>query len=308
MQPQKILLIGGTIVIAGIAIWWALHTGWLSVTPPSAAKGSTDAPPEFSTVAAVIDPTTIKLASGHIVRYIGVRTPSITKPVQCFGKEALLANESVVGKAVRLEAEPLLARSQDGAWTMYVWLIQGEVDPSPTPTPTEISPVSAVNTPTSDVANNPVLADLTAAAAQVKEALTTPTPEVGATNPAPTPPDPKDIFINERIMEGGFGFPVVAPEMKYGERILSAAQYGSATSKGLWGQCELEGEAPRIATKELTDCVIKGKVTVAGQKLYRTPACPAYIETIIIQSAGGQWFCAEDTAIDAGFSKAPDCP
>lgn len=95
--------------------------------------------------------------------------------------------------------------------------------------------------------------------------------------------------------------------MKYGERMLSAAKYASATGKGLWSRCEVSEEGG-LHTQTITECVIKGKVSADKEKLYRTPDCPAYAQTIPVQIDGGQWFCATDIAEDAGFTKAADCP
>jgi len=301
------------VIIAVVAVGW-----WLWQRPEASPAGVTDAPPEHGIVKRIVDPITIELESGHLVRYIGVRTPSVAGEVQCFGKEALLANESVVGETVRIEEEPLLTRSNDGVWTRYVWLVQGEVDEPPSPTPIvagEESPPDSTdaadpppNGPPDEgdeesPPNGPPGVEVDGLDAE-KET------EIEAT-PVPEERDPKDILINERIVEGGFGFPLVAEDMKYGKRMLAAARFASATGKGLWGQCEVESkesaQGNSFSTEAVTECVIKGKVGVTGEKLYRLPECPAYGDTLVIQSAGGAWFCAEDLAVDAGFTKAPDC-
>lgn len=308
------------VIIASIGI----QQGWVlwptdSERPSDAANTS---PPEFATVARVLDPTTIELDTGHRVRYIGVRAPDIFATVQCFGKEALLANESIIGKRVRLEEEPLLLRSNDGSWTRYVWIEDERAaqetpavpaaDPEVTESQTLEQPVEPAGNEANADAAMPA-PDLTSLAQSARDALPGNALEDNADNldieatvspePAPTP---KEILINERILEGGFGFPVVSPEMVYGERMLSAAKFASATGKGLWGRCEISEEGG-LHTQEVTQCVIKGKVSVDGDKLYRAPGCPAYVQTVPIQADGGQWFCAEDIAQDAGFNKAPDC-
>ncbi|MEK7500083.1 MAG: thermonuclease family protein [Patescibacteria group bacterium] len=218
-------------------------------------------PPEFGTVVAVEDAITIALDSGQRIRYVGVRAPNVSDIVQCFGREAVQANESVIGKKVRLETEPLLQKTADGAFARYVYLQL---------TPEEIVPPSP---------------EATASQAEI----------------------PKEIFINERILEGGFAFPIVSPETKYGERMLSAAKFASSTQKGLWGKCKVSNENNLLQTETDTQCLIKGKITSDLQKIYRTPECPAYKETTVLQSQGGKWFCAEDSAKDAGFTKGSDC-
>lgn len=275
------------IVVAGLAIG-LIPSDWLRnlrLPKSDTAKevsNPNQAPAEFGTVAKVIDGITIQLDSGHVVRYLGVRTPNIADTIECFGPEAVKANESIIGKKVRLEEDPILPRSSDGAWVRYVYL---PAEPTPVPSPT----ATPENSPT-----------ITPAASTSPAVSPTATPE-------PTPEGPKEIFINERILEGGFGFPVVSQDMKYGERMLSAARFASATGKGLWSRCEVSNDNNNLRTQAVKDCTIKGKVGSDFSKLYRTADCPAYKQTIVVESQGGRYFCAEDLAQDAGFTKAPDC-
>lgn len=304
-------------IIVGLGIaWWQ---GWIvpSNETPAYENPNTSRPPETGIVKSIIDPITIELESGHIIRYIGVRAPSVSKQVECFGKETLLANESVIGKHVRLEEETLLARSSDGAWTRYVFL-QPEVEGN------DQAPMSNAQTNPNEQmideenTGEDIVPDLGELADVAREQVTDSALGVAdrdqdevASSPEASHSDaeePNEIFINERILEGGFGFPVVSEDMVYGERMLSAARFASATGKGLWSQCEVDQEVQPLRTQNVDECVIKGKVTNAGEKLYRTPQCPGYQQTIPIQVAGGMWFCAEDIAADAGFTKAPDCP
>lgn len=312
----------GGLLIAIFAImalaWWQ---GWiappganLDVPKDSDARNTTNTPPsEEGIVKSIIDPITIELESGHIIRYIGVRSPSVEQEVHCFGKEALLANESMVGKKIRIEEEPLLARSSDGAWTRYVFF-EEESSPEPAastaPTEETVNDISPDLEALADVAKKQISGD----ALQVMEEgqdqpSTTPASETMADIPDEAIDEgPDEVFVNERILEGGFGFPVVSEDMVYGERMLSAARFASATGKGLWSRCDIDSEQQPLQTQVLEECIIKGKVTNKGEKLYRTPDCPGYQQTIPIQIEGGAWFCAEDIATDAGFTKAPDCP
>lgn len=268
MKPAVLLMIGIGIVVAivGSNKVSVPESEPQSTAVPTLAVNDTP-PPTHARVAEVIDTITIKLDTGHLVRYIGVRAPDVKEEVRCFGKEALAANEATIGSQVRLEEEPVLLRSRDGAWTRYAWLIQGEVDASPMPSGA-----------------------------------------VESVEPSPIGEDEKDIFINERILEGGFGFPVVSEQMKYGERLLSAARFASATSKGLWGRCEIEKSAdgaPQTVVDE--SCSIKGVVFGSDTHIYRTRECSAYADTLVLQKSGGRWFCSEDEAQQAGFELAPDC-
>lgn len=321
------------VLIALIGIgWWQ---GWIK---PEGAEldvsqgidtdnANSTPPPDHGIVKGVRDPITIELESGHIVRYIGVRAPSVEKEVQCFGKEALLANESMIGKEIRIETEPLLDRSSDGAWTRYIFFTE---EPSPTPEP-PTTPEMREEQFSANVEDEAVAPNIDTLTDQAKNLLNQQPDEqpTTTTNQEPiaselgeqgdskqtneddinnTENEAKEVFVNERILEGGFAFPVVSEDMLYGERMLSAARFASATGKGLWSRCEIDSEQQSLQTQLIEECVIKGKITNEGEKLYRTPNCPGYQQTIPIQAEGGTWFCAEDIATDAGFTKASDCP
>jgi hypothetical protein len=147
-----------------------LHTG------QTVKKGNpNDAPPEFATVTGVVDAITITLDSGQNVRYLGVRAPSVAGTVECFGREAVQANESVIGKKVRLEKEPLIDREQDGAWGRYVYLqlspedIAKEAQQHATPAPN----------PSASLSGSPAVS---------------PSPSTTPNN-SPTPTPPTEIFM-----------------------------------------------------------------------------------------------------------------
>lgn len=61
---------------------------------------------ETVSVSRVIDGDTVELSDGRRLRYIGIDTPEIvhpTKPVECFGNEAKVANQKLVeSKTIRL--------------------------------------------------------------------------------------------------------------------------------------------------------------------------------------------------------------
>jgi len=45
-----------------------------------------------------------------------------------------------------------------------------------------------------------------------------------------------------------------------------------------------------------------------GEKIYHMIGCASYDKTVIDESAGEKWFCAEQEALDAGWRKALNCP
>jgi len=54
-------------------------------------------------------------------------------------------------------------------------------------------------------------------------------------------------------------------------------------------------------------CDIKGNINTNGEKIYHTPDCSSYKETVINEAKGEKWFCSEKEAIAAGWRKALNC-
>lgn len=54
------------------------------------------------------------------------------------------------------------------------------------------------------------------------------------------------------------------------------------------------------------NCIIKGNIR-NKQRIYHLPGCPNYKETIVDEAYGDRWFCSENEATLAGFSKAMGC-
>lgn len=64
---------------------------------------------------------------------------------------------------------------------------------------------------------------------------------------------------------------------------------------------------PCRSTEPLSECVIKGNIK-NGNSLYHLPNCFNYDQTIVDTSFGDAWFCSEEEALKAGFSKSTACP
>lgn len=53
-------------------------------------------------------------------------------------------------------------------------------------------------------------------------------------------------------------------------------------------------------------CNIKGNISVStGKKIYHVPGQQDYEKTVITTEKGERWFCSEQEAIEAGWTKAP---
>lgn len=233
------------------------------------------APGDRVVIDSVVDAITFRTEDNDLVRLIGVRAPSAGNVVECYGKEALQTAESLIGREVRLETEPLLKQAQDGAYPRYIWL------------------------------------EMEAPARPQEQTGTGATASGAVAEETPEDEGPEEMLVNEKALELGTAFPVVSPQMIHGQRMLAAARYASATGRGLWGACEVSNtptpQGNLLRTQPVAECAIKGKVLNDGRKIHRTPDCAAYGETVVLLSEGGQWFCAEDTAEDAGFARADDC-
>jgi hypothetical protein len=286
-------LVVGVLVSAlvGLGFWLERDLAGQTAVPETAGEEDVNdtPPPERGVVAKIIDGITLKLESGHVVRYLGVRVPGVGQPVECFGREVLAAQEAIIGQEVRMAVDPVLERAKDGAWVRYVYMKDDKEE--------ETAEATATASPTPGEVDD-------------DETTTTTRDEETAVSTSRVLDEGEDeILINERILEGGFGFPLVSEEVILSERMLAAAKYASATGKGLWKQCEVteDEELGWLKTNATDECVIKGSTGVTGKKLYRTDECGLYGQTIVLPSQGGQWFCSEDEAKEAGFELAGDC-
>ena len=362
------------VIYTGIAIWlgWFLFVGpkqsdslrspggenKQEQTAEQAVLGVTDPPPAFGVVSEVVDALTILIDDRYKIRYLGVTVPATSDKVECFGKEAVQANESMLGKTVKLERDEVLTQARDGAWIRYVWVADDEN--------TEAAYLRALNgetvlglteslsidtsamSPTGqDTPDNSPVASQESSLEQIGDELTGETTnESGAMGnndsaiggftdngdgaqglngvvpqdvdsagseamPAADDTDKvlyKEYMVSERIIEMGIGFPLLSREMKYYDRLVAAARYSSATKRGLWGKCQISQDDNGFLTSQIEEeCVIKGFALMSGEKIYRTPSCAAYKDTVILGYKGGKWLCREEEAVNSGFVKAADC-
>jgi hypothetical protein len=270
---------------------------------------SSDPPPEQGEVVEIIDGLTVMLASGHKVRYLGVRMPNVRQRVECYGKEALAMNESVVGKTVRLESDPILERAEDGAWLRYVFTAKKEKDSMPNEQ-TDNGSSAPINDDTNlDSPNDVNVANDVTAISSIEPTSNADDSNNDGEGEDEDNEEDDEYMINERIIEMGTGFPLLSEEMIYFDRMASGMRYSMATEKGLWGKCEIdapEGGLPQ--TNIIEECVIKGKVLMNGDKVYREPGCAAYANTVVLQySKGDLWLCSKEEAEEGGWQRAKDC-
>jgi endonuclease YncB( thermonuclease family) len=108
-------------------------------------------------------------------------------------------------------------------------------------------------------------------------------------------------FINEYMVKNGF-----ASEHGDGtpetDIVKEANTYAKENKLGIYS----ENCSPSVPKNKV--CNIKGNVTYdGGKKEYTLPGCHNYIQTIVERFRGEDWFCSEEEAKAAGFTKAPIC-
>lgn len=123
-------------------------------------------------------------------------------------------------------------------------------------------------------------------------------------------------FVNlELVKEGYAAASTFPPDVKYMAEFAAAEKEARRTKRGLWGSCPSFGSPSASAavtssnatSPENANCVIKGNINSAGEKIYHPPGCPYYNKTKIDEARGERWFCSEAEAVAAGWRKAQNC-
>lgn len=86
----------------------------------------------------------------------------------------------------------------------------------------------------------------------------------------------------------------------YHQVLVDAQEVAKSAKIGIWS------DACRGETSGSEDCTIKGNVR-AGKKTFYSPDCPTYDQVIVDTAFGDQWFCSEEEAQVAGFTRADGC-
>jgi endonuclease YncB( thermonuclease family) len=107
-----------------------------------------------------------------------------------------------------------------------------------------------------------------------------------------------NIFVNKIILKEGLArfYYVKSP---YYEDLKAISQKAKDNKIGIYSPlCR--------TTSQDANCQIKANNN-HGQKYFFTPECRTYEQVIVDESFGDQWFCEEEEAIKAGFTKAKGC-
>ncbi len=108
--------------------------------------------------------------------------------------------------------------------------------------------------------------------------------------------------VNLHMVEGGYAVYVRAYDQNI-DRIKEAGNLARENKIGIFSPTcfQREPENPK--------CKIKGNLDEKSpnRKYYLKPSCAYYDSVIIEKYLGEQWFCTENEATLAGFTKSPNC-
>jgi len=109
-------------------------------------------------------------------------------------------------------------------------------------------------------------------------------------------------YINLHTVKGGYAVYVRA----YDQNIEKMKEMG-----GLARQNKIGIFSPDCYQKEPENskCKIKGTLDEKSpdRKFYLKPSCAYYDSVVVEKYLGEQWFCIEEEAIKAGYTKSPNC-
>lgn len=109
-------------------------------------------------------------------------------------------------------------------------------------------------------------------------------------------------YINEHMVRDGFAAYIRAYDQNI-EKMKEAGNLARQKRIGIFSpSCyQKEPENPK--------CKIKGTLDEKNpdRKFYLKPSCAYYDSVVVEKYLGEQWFCSEQEAIQAGFTKSPNC-
>lgn len=109
-----------------------------------------------------------------------------------------------------------------------------------------------------------------------------------------------NLNVNLEMMKSGW-VRYHHDQTNYTEIMKKIDQEVKGKGLGIYGKCW---------QKENLDnpqCVIKGNIDEKGRKLYYSPGCAQYKFVVVEKDIGEEWFCSEEEAQKAGFSRAATC-
>lgn len=127
----------------------------------------------------------------------------------------------------------------------------------------------------------------------------------------------EDQRVNDHMVREGYALASFEQNRKYFEEITALEEEAVENSRGLWNDCDEYEYIPAVEKSHAeqnsppkdTECLVKGNISNQGfGKKYLFPGCPNYNRTRIDTRKGERYFCTEQEAQNAGFTRAGDCP
>lgn len=109
-----------------------------------------------------------------------------------------------------------------------------------------------------------------------------------------------DILINEKMLLSGWAKFTSATSSE-NDRLKAAGEFARHQKLGVYSSLCRQSTNPNNP-----DCSIKGNHG-ERENIYSFPGCGSYPNTILELDEGDVWFCTEDQAAAAGFTKAKNC-
>jgi hypothetical protein len=108
-------------------------------------------------------------------------------------------------------------------------------------------------------------------------------------------------IINEIMVRNGFATDTY-DKILATRAIKEANSYARKNSLGIYSE-----QCSQVIPPDL-GCLIKGNLDQReNRKLYSYPGCGNYDLTVVETFSGDRWFCSEQEAIKAGYTKSGNC-
>ena len=110
-----------------------------------------------------------------------------------------------------------------------------------------------------------------------------------------------DLLIDQALVEEGLAQAQEINNPDFGAPIASAQDRAKSAERGVWSaKCQQPADK---------NCTIKGNFRQdKDTKIYHTLDCYNYEKITVNEKEKDQWFCSENEAKLAGFTKSRDCP
>ena len=122
-----------------------------------------------------------------------------------------------------------------------------------------------------------------------------------------------DMFVAQYMVESGFAKAIpVVPDFEYKRYLAQRENVAISGKLGVWGNCQEDlpkyfGDVTDMQIED-PDCIIKGNISTENPtKFYFLPNCVPYSQIKIDAERGERYFCSEEEAEEAGFTKSATC-